>query len=399
MSEDAARAKLKEVFGYDDFRGNQAEVIAHVTAGGNAVVLMPTGGGKSLCFQIPALLREGTGIVISPLIALMEDQVKALTAVGVRAAFLNSSQSYAEQKVVEDAYVAGELDLLYLAPERLASEGTKRFLSRGRIALFAIDEAHCVSQWGHDFRPDYLRLADIPKHWTDVPRIALTATATERTHREISSVLKMEKARHFITSFDRPNISYRVVKKVAPRQQLLDFIQQEHANESGVVYAFTRSTVESTAESLVKRGIRAIPYHAGLPPETRAESQREFLTNSGTVIVATIAFGMGIDKADVRFVAHIDLPKSVEGFYQESGRAGRDGLPSAALLLYGVRDYDSQSQMIADSDLPDERRLKLQADLDAMLDLCITPSCRRVQLLAYFGQGSEPCGNCDACAI
>jgi ATP-dependent DNA helicase RecQ len=293
---------------------------------------MPTGGGKSLCYQIPSLLREGTGVVVSPLIALMQDQVDALTAVGVRAAFLNSTQDGFARAAVERAYLGGELDLLYVAPERLSSEATKRFLERGRIALFAIDEAHCVSQWGHDFRPDYLMLSELADRWPGVPRIALTATATDATHREITSRLRLEQAEHFVADFDRPNIQYRIVPKVEPRKQLLDFITAEHAGDAGIVYALSRASVEKTAEFLSSRGLTALPYHAGLEASQRAATQSRFLREEGVIVVATIAFGMGIDKPDVRFVAHIDLPKSVEGYYQETGRAGRDGLPSTAWL-------------------------------------------------------------------
>jgi ATP-dependent DNA helicase RecQ len=293
---------------------------------------MPTGGGKSLCYQIPALVREGTGIVISPLIALMQDQVDALTAVGVKAAFLNSTQDAASRSAVERAYLAGDLDLLYVAPERLSSEATKRFLARGTIALFAIDEAHCVSQWGHDFRPDYLALSELADRWPGIPRIALTATATEATHKEITSRLQLEGARHFVANFDRPNIQYRIVPKVEVRKQLLDFITTEHADDAGIVYGLSRNTVDKTAEFLSARGLKALPYHAGMDAASRAATQSRFLREDGVIVVATIAFGMGIDKPDVRFVAHIDLPKSVEGYYQETGRAGRDGLPSTAWL-------------------------------------------------------------------
>ena len=393
---DAAEA-LHTVFGYDRFRGEQAAIIRQVTDGGDALVLMPTGGGKSLCYQIPSLLREGTGVVVSPLIALMHDQVDALEAVGVRAAYLNSTQSPAERASVERAYVAGELDLLYIAPERLSSEQAKRFLERGTIALFAIDEAHCVSQWGHDFRPDYLALGELAERWPDVPRIALTATATEVTHREITERLHLADARHFVSSFDRPNIQYRIVAKNDPRRQLLDFIRAEHAGDAGIVYALSRATTEKTAEFLRQNGVDAEPYHAGLDAAQRARTQSRFLREDGVVIVATIAFGMGIDKPDVRFVAHVDLPKSVEGYYQETGRAGRDGEPSTAWLAYGLQDVVQQRGLIERSPGDLAHRRRQTAHLDAMLALCETVGCRRVDLLGYFGQQSSACGNCDTC--
>jgi ATP-dependent DNA helicase RecQ len=390
---------LHTVFGYDSFRGDQAAVIEQVVGGGDAVVLMPTGAGKSLCYQIPSLVREGTGIVVSPLIALMQDQVDALTAVGVRAAFLNSTQDSVTRDQVERAYLAGELDLLYVAPERLSSEATKAFLARGTIALFAIDEAHCVSQWGHDFRPDYLALSELAERWPEVPRIALTATATEATHAEITTRLKLQDARHFVANFDRPNIQYRIVPKLEVRKQLLDFIRSEEAQtpSAGIVYALSRKTVEQTATFLQANGIAALPYHAGLDAATRARTQSRFLREDGIVVVATIAFGMGIDKPDVRFVAHIDLPKSVEGYYQETGRAGRDGLPSTAWLAYGLQDVVQQRRMIDQSPGDIAHRRRMSAHLDAMLALCETVQCRRVNLLGYFGQASEPCGNCDTC--
>jgi ATP-dependent DNA helicase RecQ len=390
---------LHTVFGYDAFRGDQAAIVDRVIAGGDAVVLMPTGGGKSLCYQIPSLVRAGTGVVISPLIALMQDQVDALTAVGVRAAFLNSTQDAQQRASVERAYLAGELDLLYVAPERLSSEATKRFLDGGRIALFAIDEAHCVSQWGHDFRPDYLALSELADRWPDVPRIALTATATDATHHEISTRLGLGDAEHFVASFDRPNIQYRIVAKNEVRAQLLDFIRSEHADSAGIVYALSRNTVEKTAEFLQANGVVALPYHAGLDAGTRARTQARFLREDGVVIVATIAFGMGIDKPDVRFVAHIDLPKSVEGYYQETGRAGRDGEPSTAWLAYGLQDVVQQRRMIESSPGDLAHRRRMSAHLDAMLALCETVHCRRVNLLSYFGQESAPCGNCDTCLV
>ncbi|MCS5717916.1 DNA helicase RecQ [Herbiconiux sp. CPCC 205763] len=396
-SASAALDTLSRVFGYDSFRGDQAEVIDHVIAGGDAVVLMPTGAGKSLCYQVPSLVRSGTGVVISPLIALMHDQVEAMKAVGVRAAFLNSTQDSAERAEVEQAYLSGELDLLYVAPERLSNESTKRFLENGEIALFAIDEAHCVSQWGHDFRPDYLALAELAERWPTVPRIALTATATEATHKEITQRLSLGDARHFVASFDRPNIQYRIDPKGEVRKQLLSFIRSEHQGDAGIVYGLSRNTVEKTAQFLAENGIDAMPYHAGLDARVRARTQARFLRDEGVVIVATIAFGMGIDKPDVRFVAHIDLPKSVEGYYQETGRAGRDGLPSTAWMAYGLNDVVQQRRMIDESPGDLAHRRRLSAHLDAMLALCETVSCRRVNLLGYFGQKSDPCGNCDTC--
>ncbi|MDT7724525.1 MAG: ATP-dependent helicase RecQ [Actinomycetota bacterium] len=388
---------LHRVFGYDSFRGQQQEIIDHVVSGGDALVLMPTGGGKSLCYQIPALVREGVGVVISPLIALMQDQVDALTNLGARAGFLNSTQDYEERRQVESAFLAGDLDLLYLAPERLKVESTVRLLERGKISLFAIDEAHCVAQWGHDFRPDYLALSALHEHWPDVPRIALTATATEATHAEIALRLNLGEARHFVASFDRPNIQYRIAPKNEPKKQLLDLLRTEHPGEAGIVYCLSRNSVEKTAEFLVQNGISALPYHAGLDARVRSRNQSRFLREDGLVMVATIAFGMGIDKPDVRFVAHLDLPKSVEGYYQETGRAGRDGLASTAWLAYGLQDVVQQRKMIDTSEGDAAHRRRLGIHLDAMLALCETVECRRVQLLAYFGQQSTACGNCDTC--
>ncbi|MFI0829623.1 DNA helicase RecQ [Streptomyces roseolus] len=388
---------LHRVFGYSSFRGEQQEIIEHVVAGGDALVLMPTGGGKSLCYQIPALVRPGTGVVISPLIALMQDQVDALNALGVRAGFLNSTQDPYERQTVEQAFLAGELDLLYLAPERLRTEGAQRLLDRGTVSVFAIDEAHCVSQWGHDFRPDYLALSMLHERWPKVPRIALTATATEATHGEIATRLGLDEARHFVASFDRPNIQYRIAAKDNPTRQLLDLIRTEHAGDAGVVYCLSRSSVEKTAAFLAENGVDAIPYHAGMDAATRAANQARFLREDGVVVVATIAFGMGIDKPDVRFVAHLDLPKSVEGYYQETGRAGRDGEPATAWLAYGLQDVVQQRKMIDGSEGDENHRRALAAHLDAMLALCETVECRRVRLLAYFGQESGPCGNCDTC--
>jgi len=388
---------LRRVFGYDSFRGRQSEIIEHVTGGGDALVLMPTGGGKSLCYQIPALVRDGTAVVVSPLIALMQDQVDALRAVGVRADFLNSTLDFDTRRAVEATFLAGDLNLLYLAPEALGTPNVQRLLERGRISLFAIDEAHCVSQWGHDFRPDYLALSMLHERWPDVPRIALTATATTATHAEIAKRLQLQDARHFVASFDRPNIQYRIVPKNEPRKQLLHLLRTEHAGDAGIVYCLSRASVEKIADFLVDNGITALPYHAGLNAATRAANQSRFLREDGLVMVATIAFGMGIDKPDVRFVAHFDLPKSVEGYYQETGRAGRDGLPSTAWLAYGLQDVVQQRKLIDGSDGDLTHRRNLAAHLDAMLALCETVECRRVQLLAYFGQESTPCGNCDTC--
>jgi ATP-dependent DNA helicase RecQ len=388
---------LRRVFGYDAFRGEQQAIIEHVIAGGDALVLMPTGGGKSLCYQIPALVREGTGVVISPLIALMQDQVDALRALGVRAGFLNSTQDPAQRRQVEAAFAAGELDLLYLAPERLRTDSALRLLDRGAISLFAIDEAHCVSQWGHDFRPDYLGLSDLHERWPGVPRIALTATATAATRTEIAARLNLGTARHFVVSFDRPNIRYRIEPKAEPARQLLDLLRTEHAGDAGIVYCLSRASVEKTADFLMSHQITALPYHAGLDAATRAAHQSRFLREDGVIMVATIAFGMGIDKPDVRFVAHLDLPKSVEGYYQETGRAGRDGLPATAWLAYGLQDVVQQRKLIDGSEGDAAHRRRQSAHLDAMLALCETAGCRRAQLLAYFGEDTGSCGNCDTC--
>jgi ATP-dependent DNA helicase RecQ len=397
MSEPRALDVLRRVFGYESFRGEQQAIVDHVIQGGDALVLMPTGGGKSLCYQVPALVREGTGVVVSPLIALMQDQVDALTELGVRAAYLNSTQDWRVAREVEQAFLDGELDLLYVAPERLLTDRCLQLLDRGRIALFAIDEAHCVSQWGHDFRPEYMGLSLLHERWPDVPRIALTATATEVTRTEIAQRLSLDEARHFVASFDRPNIRYRIVEKNEVRKQLLDLIRTEHAGDSGVVYCLSRARVEETADFLCGHGVNALPYHAGLSATVRASNQSRFLREDGIVMVATIAFGMGIDKPDVRFVAHIDLPKSVEGYYQETGRAGRDGLPATAWLAYGLQDVVQQRRMIDESPGDEVFRRRLGQQLDAMLGLCETVECRRVRLLAYFGQHIGPCGNCDVC--
>ncbi len=394
---DGALDVLRRVFGYDSFRGPQQEIIGHLIGGGDALVLMPTGGGKSLCYQIPALVRPGTGVVISPLIALMQDQVDAMRALGVRAGFLNSTQDPAQRRETESGFLAGDLDLLYLAPERLRTEPTLALLDRGTVSLFAIDEAHCVSQWGHDFRPDYLTLSGLRERWPAVPRIALTATATQATRTEIADRLGLAGARHFVASFDRPNITYRIVPKAEPGRQLLNFIRGDHPGGAGIVYCLSRASVEKTAEFLTASGITALPYHAGLDAFTRARNQARFLREDGLVMVATIAFGMGIDKPDVRFVAHLDLPKSVEGYYQETGRAGRDGLPSTAWLAYGLQDVVQQRKLIETSAGDLAHRRRQAAHLDAMLALCETIECRRAQLLGYFGEDSGACGNCDTC--
>ncbi|WP_194421422.1 DNA helicase RecQ [Microbacterium abyssi] len=388
---------LHTVFGYDAFRGDQAAIVERVIGGGDAVVLMPTGGGKSITYQVPALVREGTGLVISPLIALMHDQVDALRANGVNAAYLNSTQAAGERAEVERAYLAGELDLIYVAPERLSSSATTRLLQRGVLSVIAIDEAHCVSQWGHDFRPDYLALGDLGERFPGVPRMALTATATRATHQELTERLHLDDAEHFVASFDRPNIQYRIVPKVDPRKQLVSFIHSMPDGAAGIVYALSRKSVEQTATYLAAQGFDALPYHAGLPAEVRASNQSRFLREDGVVMVATIAFGMGIDKPDVRFVAHIDLPKSVEGYYQETGRAGRDGEPSVGWMAYGLGDVVQQRRLIDQS--PGDRTFKMRMGqhLDAMLALCETVECRRQNLLNYFGQHSGACGNCDTC--
>lgn len=390
---------LNDIFGYAAFRGQQAEVISHVAGGQDCLVLMPTGGGKSLCYQIPALIREGVAVVVSPLIALMHNQVAALREVGVRAAFLNSSLSQADAATVERDLVAGKYDLLYVAPERLLTSRFLNMLSRTPLALFAIDEAHCVSQWGHDFRPEYIQLSILHERFPSVPRIALTATADTMTRKEIVERLGLENATLFISSFDRPNIRYQIVDKINGRMQLLDFINSEHEGDAGIVYCLSRKKVEDTAAWLKNEGVCAIPYHAGLSVHMRRENQERFLREDGVVMVATIAFGMGIDKPDVRFVAHLDLPKSIEGYYQETGRAGRDGQAASAWMAYGLGDVVQHRRMIDNSEADNKFKQVAATKLDALLALCEATTCRRLRLLHYFGEttADTPCGNCDIC--
>ncbi|WP_188704323.1 DNA helicase RecQ [Silvimonas iriomotensis] len=388
---------LQHVFGYRDFRGMQTDIVQHVTEGGDALVLMPTGGGKSLCYQIPALARPGCAVVVSPLIALMQDQVDALRQLGVSAAFLNSTLSQEESREVAQAFVNGDLQLLYAAPERLVTPSFMSLLQQAQIALFAIDEAHCVSQWGHDFRPEYLGLSVLAEQFPGVPRIALTATADHATREEIVTRLALQNARQFITSFDRPNITYTIVEKKNARDQLLTLLRREHEGDAGIVYCLSRKKVEETAAWLREREIKALPYHAGLDASTRARHQQLFLREEGVVMVATIAFGMGIDKPDVRFVAHLDLPKSIENYYQETGRAGRDGQPATAWMAYGLNDVVLLAEMIEQGNSGDIQKQVERRKLDAMLGLCEATDCRRQALLGYFGEHIAPCGNCDNC--
>ncbi|MER2519814.1 MAG: DNA helicase RecQ [Bdellovibrionales bacterium] len=389
---------LRRVFGFDSFRGKQEEIIAHIVSGGEALVLMPTGGGKSLCYQIPALCRPGMGVVVSPLIALMRDQVEALKQLGVRAAALNSALGHGEAGRIMGQMRSGELDLLYVAPERLLLEGTLSLLAECKISLFAIDEAHCVSQWGHDFRPEYLQLTILHERFPHIPRVALTATADVPTRNEIIKKLKLENGRVFISSFDRPNIRYHVTPKAKPREQLLRFLKKDHADEAGIVYCLSRARVEDIADWLVRQGYNALPYHAGLAADVRVRNQDRFIKDEGVIVVATIAFGMGIDKPDVRFVVHMDMPKSIEAYYQETGRAGRDGLPSEALLLYGIEDVAKLRSMIEGGEANEQRKQLERRKLDTLIGYCSSPRCRRQVLLEYFGEAlAEPCGNCDLC--
>lgn len=393
-----AQQILQSVFGYESFRDPQSAIIDTVIAGGDALVLMPTGGGKSLCYQLPALARPGCGIVISPLIALMQDQVNAMRQLGVRASYLNSTLDASEARDVERALLSGELDLLYIAPERLTQGRCLAMLEQATIALFAIDEAHCVSQWGHDFRADYLQLSLLHERFPTIPRIALTATADERTRAEIIMRLDLAQARQFISGFDRPNIRYRIALKTNPRAQLLRFLQDEHEKDAGIVYCLSRKKTEDISLWLQGQGFNALPYHAGLPSALRADHQARFLREEGVIIVATIAFGMGIDKPDVRFVAHLDMPKTVESYYQETGRAGRDGEPADAWMIYGLQDVIKLHQMMANSDGSEEHKRAEQHRLNAMLGLCEITTCRRESLLNYFGDTLlQPCGNCDTC--
>lgn len=394
---DPALDLLHRIYGHRAFRGRQAEIIAHVAGGGDALVLMPTGGGKSICFQIPALLRDGIGIVISPLIALMQDQVAALQQMGIAAAYLNSSLSFEDMGDIVQQLRKGQLKLLYVAPERLLTPRFLDLLESLPLALFAIDEAHCVSQWGHDFRPDYIQLSVLHQRFPDVPRIALTATADPETQREIRRRLALEDAAIYTDSFDRPNIRYRIVEKTDPKRQILQILEQQQSGNAGIIYCQSRKKVDETAAWLIERGITALPYHAGMSADLRRQHQERFIREEGVVMVATVAFGMGIDKPDVRFVAHLDLPASLEAYYQETGRAGRDGAPAEAWLAFGLADVVMLRRRIAESMASDERKWIERRKLDAMLRFCEATECRRVFLLQYFGETSQPCGNCDIC--
>ncbi len=388
---------LRKTYGYDSFRGPQAEIIDHVISGKNAFVLMPTGGGKSLCYQIPSLIRDGVGIIISPLIALMQDQVEALKQLGIRAAALNSAMPPDQQRQTERMLVEGEIDMVYVAPERLLMDDFQRLIDNAKIALFAIDEAHCMSQWGHDFRPHYAQLSQLAERFPHIPRIALTATADAPTRKDIINFLQLQDGGSFVCGFDRPNIHYTIAVKDSAKQQVLAFIKNNHAKDSGIVYCLSRQSVEDTAAWLCEEGFKALPYHAGLSAEVRAKNQQKFLREEKIIMVATIAFGMGIDKPDVRFVAHMNIPKNIEAYYQETGRAGRDGLPSNAFMVYGLNDSAMQRNFIEQSNAPDAQKRIEHQKLNALLGLCEAAHCRRQVILEYFGDKAKPCGNCDTC--
>jgi ATP-dependent DNA helicase RecQ len=388
---------LRKTYGYDSFRGPQAEIIDHVISGKNAFVLMPTGGGKSLCYQIPSLVRDGVGIIISPLIALMQDQVEALKQLGIRAAAFNSAMPPDQQRQTERMLLEGEIDMVYVAPERLLMDDFQRLIDNAKIALFAIDEAHCMSQWGHDFRPHYAQLSQLAERFPHIPRIALTATADAPTRRDIVKFLQLEDGRSFVSGFDRPNIHYTIAVKDSAKQQILAFIKNNHPKDSGIVYCLSRQSVEDTAAWLCEEGFKALPYHAGLSAELRAKNQQKFLREERIIMVATIAFGMGIDKPDVRFVAHMNIPKNIEAYYQETGRAGRDGLPSNAFMVYGLSDSAMQRNFIEQSNASDQQKRIEHQKLNALLGLCEAAHCRRQVILEYFGDKAQPCGNCDTC--
>ena len=396
-SRDVALGILQKTYGYRSFRGEQAEIVEHVISGRNAFVLMPTGGGKSLCYQIPSLVRPGVGVIISPLIALMQDQVDALKQLGIKAAAINSSISGASIDRTKRAIWAGELDMVYVAPERLLMDDFLELLGQSDVALFAIDEAHCVSQWGHDFRPHYTQLSALAEQFPNVPRIALTATADKPTRKDILERLHLTDGRTFVAGFDRPNIHYSILIKESPQKQLLQILKQSHARDSGIVYCLSRKTTDETADWLVTQGFKALPYHAGMDAMDRARNQERFLREDNIIMVATIAFGMGIDKPDVRFVIHMNIPKNIEAYYQETGRAGRDGLPANAVMLYGMQDAAMQRNFIEESGAPDAQKRIEHQKLNALLGLCEAAACRRKIILEYFGDASEPCGNCDTC--